>query len=96
MKQEHKIHTNRLTDCVYWQILDGQQLVQMKTEQQLADKDADDHRREMNEKRAAEEKEAEKRRKEEEEKARRAEEDFKKNRKKYESEEALITARGED
>ena len=65
----------------------------MKTEQHLADKDADEHRREMNEKRAAEEREAERRRKEEEEKARKAEEDFKRNRKKYENEEALITAR---
>ena len=67
----------------------------MKTEQHLADKDADEHRREMNEKRAAEEREAERRRKEEEEKARKAEEDFKKNRKKYENDEALITARVE-
>lgn len=57
--------------CV--QILDGDQLSKMKTEQHLADKDADEHRREMNEKRAAEEKEAERRRHEEEEKARRAE-----------------------
>ena len=75
------------------QILDGEQLIQMKTEQQLADKDADEHRREMEEKRAAEEREAERRRKEEEEKARKAEEDFKKNRKQYENAEAIISAR---
>lgn len=68
----------------------------MKTEQQLAVKDADEHRREMNEKRAAEEREAERQREEEQEKARQAEEDFKKNRKKYENEEALITARVEE
>ena len=41
--------------------MDGDQLSKMKTEQQMADKDADEHRREMNEKRAAEEREAQER-----------------------------------
>ena len=73
--------------------MDGDQLSKMKTEQQLADKDVDEHRREMNEKRAAEEREAMERKRQQDEAARRAEEDFKKNRKKYEKEEAMISAR---
>lgn len=77
-------------------VLNGEELQEVASERLTADKDADEHRREVDERKAAEKEEAERQQKEAEAKAKKAEEDFKKNREKYEKEEELRIMKEEE